>query len=51
MEDNVFGFCEAISHCLNFTMQSKLALLAIKTQLAPSDVEERTQARIENVRG
>jgi len=50
MEDSMFGFCEAISHCLNIVKQSRLALFAMKTQLAASDAEERTTAKIANVR-
>jgi len=46
----MFGFCEAISHCLNFVMQSRLALFAMKTQLAASDAEEWTKPKIANVR-
>jgi len=46
----MFGFCEAISHCLNFVTQSRLALFAMKTQLAASDAEERTKPKIANVR-
>jgi len=46
----MFGFCEAISHCLNFVTQSRLALFAMKTQLVASDAEERTKPKIANVR-
>jgi len=50
-EDNPFWFCEAISHCLNFSIESKLALFATKMKLAASDAEERRKAAMANVRG
>ena len=50
-EANVFLFCEAISHCLNFATQSKPALFAMKTQPTASDAEESKKAEMVNVRG
>jgi len=50
-EANVFSFCEAISHCLNFATQSKPALFAMKTQPTASDAEESKKAEMVNVRG
>jgi len=50
-EDNACWFRDAISHCLNFWTLSKFASFAMKMQLAASDAEERTKAKIENVRG
>lgn len=51
MEEDEFGFCEAITHFLNISTQSKLSPFTIKTQLAASDAEERTKAMMANVRG
>ena len=50
-EDHACWFRDAISHCLNFLTLSKLASFAMKMQLAASDAEERTTAKIANVRG
>jgi len=49
-EDIVFGFCEADSHILKVSTQSKFAQLAMKTQLAASEAEERKEASMTNVR-
>jgi len=50
-DDNFFGSCEAVSHFLNFSTQSKPFLCATKMQPAASDPEERIKARMANVRG
>jgi len=50
-EDNACWLCDAISHCLNFSILSKHSPFAMKMQLAASDAEESTKAKIENVRG
>ena len=49
-EDIVFGLCEAASHILKVSTQSKFSQLAMKTQLAASEAEERKKARMINVR-
>jgi len=50
-EDIVFnGFCEATSHFLNVSTQSRFAPFEMKTQLAVSEEEERNDAKMTNVR-
>jgi len=50
-EDGVLGFREAISHCLNLPTLSKFDALTAKMQLATSEAEARTKAKMVNVRG
>jgi len=49
-EEGVFGFCEAISHFLYFSVQSKASPFARKKKLAASEEKERTKVKTANVR-